>query len=94
MAKKILISPQVDSFETDLSSELELSSNRANIISGNGVSNSSVGGKNPTSPTQPITCTATPYSQGYDNKVNYAYNLVLVYGVQQRKAYVECGYFD
>lgn len=37
-------------------------------------------------------CTATKGSQGYDNVVGYVYNLVVVNGIQQDLAYVECNY--
>jgi hypothetical protein len=91
MAKKTLISPLVDTFETDLSFVVGLPKSKSMVIGGSGISNPSQNGRNPVTP---ITCTATPYSQGYDNKVSYAYNIVLVYGIQQKKAYVECGYFE
>jgi hypothetical protein len=94
MAKKRLISPQVDTFETDLSFGPGLPKSNTRVISSAGISNPSQGARNPINPIEPITCTATPYSQGYDNTVKYAYNMVLVNGVQQRKAYVECGYFE
>ena len=37
-------------------------------------------------------CNATKGSQGYDNITGYVYQLVVVSGVQQKLAYVECDY--
>jgi hypothetical protein len=94
MAKKRLISPQVDTYETDLSYGLGLPKANIRVIGSSGISTPTGGRPNPINPIQPILCTATPYSQGYDNTVQYAYNMVLVNGIQERKAYVECGYFE
>ncbi len=44
-------------------------------------------GKKPTP-----TCTATKGSQGYDNITGYVYQMVVVNGMQQDLAYVECNY--
>lgn len=94
MAKKRLISPQVDTFETDLSFGPGLPKANIKVLSSGGISTSLDNKTNPITPKQPITCTATPFSQGYDNTVQYAYNMILVNGIQERKAYVECGYFE
>jgi hypothetical protein len=37
-------------------------------------------------------CNATKGSQGYDNITGYVYELVVVSGIQQKLAYVECDY--
>lgn len=37
-------------------------------------------------------CNATKGSQGYDNITGYVYEMIVVSGVQQKLAYVECGY--
>jgi hypothetical protein len=37
-------------------------------------------------------CNATKGSQGFDNITGYVYELVVVSGVQQKLAYVECDY--
>jgi hypothetical protein len=37
-------------------------------------------------------CNATKGSQGYDNITGYVYQMVVVSGVQQKLAYVECDY--
>lgn len=94
MAKKRLLSPQVDTFETDLSFGLGLPKSNKRVISSGGISTNLDTPRSPINPPEPITCTATPFSQGYDNIVKYAYNMVLVNGIQQRRAYVECGYFE
>lgn len=39
-----------------------------------------------------VSCTATKGSQGYDNITNYVYQMVVVNGMQQDLAYVECNY--
>jgi hypothetical protein len=40
----------------------------------------------------PYYCNALPYSQGQDWVTTYCYNLVVVMGIQERLAYVECDY--
>lgn len=37
-------------------------------------------------------CTATKGSQGYDNLTGYVYELIVVNGIKQDLAYVECNY--
>jgi hypothetical protein len=37
-------------------------------------------------------CNATKGSQGYDNITKYVYELIVVDGIQQKLAYVECDY--
>lgn len=37
-------------------------------------------------------CTATKGSQGYDNITGYVYQMIVVNGMQQNSAYVECNY--
>jgi len=39
-------------------------------------------------------CNATPYSQGQDWTTTYAYDLLVINGIQERSAYVECGYWE
>lgn len=37
-------------------------------------------------------CNATKYSQGYDNITGYMYELIVVNGMVEHLAYVECNY--
>ena len=37
-------------------------------------------------------CNATKGSQGYDNITGYVYQLIVVNGMQEKLAYVECNY--
>jgi len=42
-------------------------------------------------PKKPL-CTAKKGSQGYDNLTKYVYHLIVVNGIQEQLAYVECNY--
>jgi hypothetical protein len=39
-------------------------------------------------------CNAKKGSQGIDNIIGYVYNLIVVNGIQQKLAYVECDYVN
>jgi hypothetical protein len=95
MFKKNLISPQIYVKITDKSDYFSLTSTRSN--SGGGSGNISVGGGgfgNSGDALQEISnsCTAIPYSQGFDPFVTYCYDIVSVGEFLRRSPYVECNY--
>ena len=92
MVYKTKISPRVIWLESDLSSTAPRVP--ANGKTGSGGSGGSSGGSSGNSggiPTQ-ISCTATPFSNGYDEVTTYCYNNIIISDRYRHSAYVACNY--
>lgn len=100
MYKKNLISPQVYIYNSDKSYYTKIKPNNTTL--GSGGAGGAGGGGSIKSNTRPnsgtnnnnnqLSCTAIKYSQGYDPFVNYSYDNIIINGVVNHSAYVECGY--
>ena len=91
MIYKTKISPRVIWSENDLSSSAPRvrangKNGSAGSVSNNG-SSGSAGGN-----TQEVSCTATPFSNGYDSITSYCYNNVIINNRYKRSAYFACNY--
>lgn len=82
MVEKTKISPRVIWLEDDLTSSK--SRIRVDVVKGR---SGSVSGSKPIS-----SCTATPYSNGYDEVTLYCYNNVIINNKYKHSAYVACDY--
>ena len=82
MVEKTKISPRVIWLEDDLTSSK--SRIRVDVVKGR---SGSVSGSKPIS-----SCTAKPFSNGYDEVTTYSYNNVIINNKYRHSAYVACDY--
>ena len=92
MIYKTKISPRVIWLESDLSSSAPRVGANGKKGGGGSAGTSSSGGSSGGSAIPPISCTATPYSNGYDEVTSYCYNNVIINNKYIHLAYVACNY--
>ena len=93
MIYKTKISPRVIWLENDLSSSApRVKANGKTGSAGSTSNNGSISSAGGT--TIEASCTATPFSNGYDSITTYSYNNVLVNNRYKRSAYVACNYVE
>jgi hypothetical protein len=91
MIYKTKISPRVIWLESDLSSSAPRV--RTNGKTGGGTNSGGSSGNSGSGSSTPETlCTATPFSNGYDEVTLYCYNNIIINNRYRRSAYVACDY--
>ena len=92
MIYKTKISPRVIWLESDLSSSApRVRANGKTSSNGNASSGSSGASSGGNAESQ-TACTATPFSNGYDEVSIYCYNNIIINNRYRRSAYVACDY--
>jgi hypothetical protein len=92
MIYKTKISPRVIWLESDLTSTAPRVRANGKAGSAGSTSGGSSGGSSAGSTTPSTSCTATPFSNGYDEVTTYCYNNVIINNKYKRSAYVACNY--
>ena len=91
MIQKTKISPRVIWLESDLTSTAPRV--RANGKTGSaGTTSGGSSGGSSNGNTAQTACTATPFSNGYDEVSTYCYNNIIINNKYRRSAYVACDY--
>jgi hypothetical protein len=92
MVEKTKISPRVIWLEDDRSSSAPRVRANGKTSGGGTTSGGSSGVSGSGGSTQEVSCTATPFSNGYDEVTLYCYNNIIINNRYRRSAYVACDY--